>query len=142
MAVAMARICRARGLVLLIADDGRLAARIGAHGIHLPETGPETISPGPKFWGRRRPGWLITAAAHSPRALRRAARSGAHAALLSPVFPTASHPDARPLGALRFARWVGDSKMPVYALGGVSATTAPGLHRSGAVGIAGISGIL
>ncbi len=133
----LARTCRARGIVLLVAGDGALAAAVGAAGLHLPEARIGEC----RSWRRRRPNWLITAAAHSLPALRRARRAGADAALLSPVFATASHPGARPIGAVAFARLVRASRLPVYALGGVNRATAPRLRGSGAVGIAAISGI-
>lgn len=136
MARRLAALCRRRGVRLLIAGDGRLAAAIGADGIHLPEA---LAGRGPGAWSRwRRPGWLVTAAAHSPAALFRAARAGADAALLSPVFATPSHPDRRPLGPLRFAAWCRASPLPVYALGGVSVAGARRLAASGGAGIAGI----
>ena len=133
----LAPICRARGIALLIAGDGTLAAAVGAAGLHLPEARIHAAT----AWRQRRPSWLITTAAHSLAAVRRADQAGADAALLSPVFATASHPDARPLGPLRFAALVRASRLPVYALGGVNRATAPRLKGSGAVGIAGIAGI-
>jgi thiamine-phosphate pyrophosphorylase len=89
----------------------------------------------------RRRDWIVTAAAHSPIAIRLAARLGVDAVLLSPVFATASHPDARTLGPLRFARWARESPVPVYALGGIDAARARRLRGSGAVGFAGIGGL-
>lgn len=133
----LASLCRARGLWLLIAGDGRLAAEAGADGLHL----PEALVGRAIAWRRRRPGWLITAAAHSRPALVRAARAGVDAALLSPVFATASHPGARPLGPLRFAALVRATRLPVYALGGVDAGTARRLKESGAVGLAAVGGL-
>jgi len=138
LATALSRLCRARGLCLLVAEDGRLAAQVGAHGLHFPEHAVAAASP----WRRQRPDWLITVAAHSAPALRRAANAGAHAALLSPVFLTASHPGAKALGPLGFARLVHGSPLPVYGLGGINAPNVAQLKRSGAVGIAGISGIV
>lgn len=136
MARWLAGLCRRRGLRLLIAGDGRLAAAVGAGGVHLPEA---AALRGPGVWSRwRRPGWLVTAAAHSPAALFAAVRAGADAALLSPVFATPSHPDAHPLGPLRFAAWCRRSPLPVYALGGISPSAARRLAGSGAVGLAGI----
>jgi thiamine-phosphate pyrophosphorylase len=129
-------LCRRRGLVLLIAGDWRLAWKLGAHGIHLPEW--QTARP-PVL--ARKPGWLITAAAHSQGALSRAGRLGVDAALLSPVFPTASHPGAGALGVLRFARLALHCPVPVYALGGIGADNAARLMGSGAAGIAAISGL-
>ena len=89
----LAAIARRRGLVLLVGEDPGLARRVGAHGVHLPERAIRRA--GAVRWQRD---WLVTAAAHSPAALRAAASAGADAALLSPVFATASHPDVRALG--------------------------------------------
>jgi len=134
----LATVCHGRGLRLLIADDIRMAVRVRAHGIHLPEA---RIATPPRTWRTHgRQGWLITAAAHSPKAVMRAARAGADAVLLSPVFPTKSHPDAAPIGPLRFAAWVSESPLPVYALGGISVSSARRLASSGAAGFAGIGG--
>ncbi|HSU05101.1 MAG TPA: thiamine phosphate synthase, partial [Acetobacteraceae bacterium] len=82
----LARICQARRLKLVVAGDARLAARIGA-GVHL----RGGYWPGPV---RPRRG-LLTSSAHSVKELRRAAIAGTDAVFLSPVFATASHPDAR-----------------------------------------------
>ena len=97
----LAAVARRRGLVLLVGEDPALARRVGAHGVHLPERAIGRA--GAVRWQRD---WLITAAAHSPAALRLAAAAGADAALLSPVFATASHPHVtRPRPApLRGAR--------------------------------------
>ena len=133
----LAAIARRRGLVLLVGEDPALARRVGAHGVHLPERSIGRA--GAVRWQRE---WLITAAAHSPAALRAAAAAGADAALLSPVFATASHPDVRALGPQRFAALARASPLPVYALGGVDGTRARLLQGSGAVGIAGIGGLI
>jgi thiamine-phosphate pyrophosphorylase len=132
-------LCRARRIRVLVAGDWRLACEIGAHGVHVPEA---VIRHGPARWRRgRRPGWIVTAAAHSPAAIRKAARVGVDAVLVSPVFATASHPDARTLGPLRFARWARESPVPAYALGGIDASRARRLRGSDATGFAGIGGL-
>lgn len=133
---ALARVCRRRRLVLLVAGDARLALRAGAAGVHL----PEGLLPSARLRRPRR-GWLITAAAHGEAALARAAAAGADAALLAPVFETASHPEARRLGPLRFAALVRRARLPVYALGGIDRQTARRLAGSGAVGIAAIGAL-
>lgn len=140
LARALARLCRRRGLMLLVAGDRRLAEAVGADGLHLSEP---LVRRG-RAQARRRHGkpWVMTAAAHSPAALWRARRGGADAALLGPIFATASHPGAAPLGVLRFAAWCRASPIAVYALGGIGLTEAPRLGASGAVGIAGIGGLV
>lgn len=124
---ALAALCRRRRLTFLVAGDWRLAARLGA-GLHMPEALARR---------RRGCGWR-TAAAHGRAGIERAARAGADAALLSPVFPTASHPGARTLGPVRFAALVRTARVPVYALGGVDAARARRLAGTGACGIAAI----
>ena len=131
-------LCRGRGVLLLIAGDGRLAAKLGADGIHLPTA---MLRSGARVWRLWRRNWLVTAAAHSPAALHRARRAGADAALLSPVFATASHPQAETLGPLRFAAWCRSGPLPVYALGGITGLTGRRLIHSGTVGFAGIGGL-
>ena len=135
LAAALSALCRARRLRLLVAADAALAARVGADGVHLPE---RLVARTPRRWPRH---WLVTAAAHSPAALWRARRAGADAALLSPVFATASHPGAGTVGVLRFAAWANASPLPVYALGGIDAATARRLTDSRTVGLAGIGGM-
>ena len=136
VARALRRVCHVRRLLLLIAGDWRLATRIGADGIHL----PEALVGRAGGW-RRRPDWLVTAAAHSPAALCRARAAGVDAVLLAPVFATVSHPEAISLGPLRFAGLVRDAGLPVYALGGIANLTARRLQGSGAVGIAAIGAL-
>ena len=115
------------GLKVIIANDLRLALRMGADGIHMSE---RVARFGRSRIAFHKPGFLCTAAAHSRMALWRAHRAGANAALLSPVFPTRSHPHARTLGVLRFGILARLSPIPVVALGGISHANATRL-RSG-----------
>lgn len=134
LAARLARLCRARGLRLLVARDARLALRLGA-GLHL----AEGMRP-PLPWRRHGRG-LLTVAAHGPAALARARRLGADLALLSPLFPTASHPAARPLGPLRFARFARAARLPVAALGGITAARVAAAARAGAVAVAAVGAL-
>ncbi|MCG8508366.1 MAG: thiamine phosphate synthase [Rhodospirillales bacterium] len=137
----LALICRRRGVLFLVAADWRLAFRIGADGVHLPEG---LARRGPRAWGSpaaRDRGFLVTAAAHSFPAITRAAAAGVDAVLLSPVFSTASHPGAASLGPVRFALSCRKSPVPVYALGGLNPRTAARMAGTGLAGIAGVSGL-
>jgi thiamine-phosphate pyrophosphorylase len=69
-----------------------------------------------------------------------ASHRGFHAALLSPVFPTTSHPGCATLGPLRFSMLTRNTPIPVYALGGIHAGNVRRLACSSAVGIAAIEG--
>jgi thiamine-phosphate pyrophosphorylase len=138
LAADLAVLCRRYGLVLMIAGDWRLAAKVRAHGLHLPEhqarRGP---APGARLWlnqSRR----LLTAAAHGARGLARASAIDADAALLSPIFPTASHALVRGIGVTRAVLMLRAARLPVMALGGVGPRQAQRLTRRGFAGMAGV----
>ncbi len=133
----LAAIARRRGLVLLIGQDAALAARIGAAGVHLPERDAAAA----RRLKVRYPGWIVTAASHSPRAIRRAEAAGADAVLLSAIFPSRSPSAGAPLGSIRLTRLVRDARLPVYALGGVNARTAARLTATGVAGCAAVQGL-
>ncbi len=131
----LAAVARRRGLVLLVGADPLLAAAIGAHGLHVPE---RLIGRLPRL---RRPGWIVTAAAHSLGAARAAARAGADAVVVSPIFASASPSAGGPLGPLRFAILARQVGAPVYALGGITVDTARRLTGSGAAGLAAVEAL-
>jgi len=134
----LARAARRRGLVFLVGADAALASRLMADGVHL----PERLANRARALRRARPGWIVTAAAHSRAAIVGARRSGADASVVSPIFPSASPSAGRAIGALRFAGLVAGARTPVYALGGISATTGRRLTQSGAAGLAAIEALL
>lgn len=78
---------------------------------------------------------LVTRSAHSRREAIAAIREGADLLFVSPVFATRSHPDAKPLGPLRFRSMVRGLGVPIVALGGLNSRRA---DRLGAYGWAGI----
>jgi thiamine-phosphate pyrophosphorylase len=116
---------------LVIADDPKLAADIGAAGLHLPELRMREAA----HWRARFPDWIITSSAHSLKALMRTHHLDA--VFLSPVFATASHKTAHPLMPVRAAFIAALSPVPVYALGGINARNAA-LLAPAFSGIAGI----
>jgi thiamine-phosphate pyrophosphorylase len=137
MMAAMRHSASAEGPRLLVNAGAKGAAEAaratGAAGIHLPgRWHAEQV-------GMARIAGIVSVGCHSVGEVAVARAAGADMALLSPIFPTESHPEARPLGldALRAAaRTAG--KMPVYALGGVNAENAAECIAAGAAGVAGI----
>lgn len=129
--------CWVHHLRFLVAGDTALAHRLRADGVHLPEW---QIPHAPAI-RRDFPAGLITAAAHSLPALRRLDPQLVDAAFLSPVFATASHPETRPLGALRLRQWAAQSAVPVYALGGITSATRFLLRDAPIAGTAAVSAI-
>jgi thiamine-phosphate pyrophosphorylase len=130
LAHALMAVARHRGLVVLIADDGALAVRCGADGLHLSEAKACQAA----HWRALKPRWFISASAHGLRTLTATRLVDAY--FLSPVFPTRSHPGAPPLTPCRANRMAMAIRVPVYALGGVTAQNAVLLH-----GFAGIAAI-
>lgn len=126
-----------RSLLLLIGADAALAEACGAQGVHLPEARVGEA----RALRERRPDWVLTAAAHSLAAARRAGEAGCDAALVSTVFASNSASAAPPMGAEAFAALVEAAPLPVYALGGVTIRTAPDLVGSGAQGFAMVEGL-
>lgn len=107
----LSRIARARGHTIILADSALTAREWRADGIY---GAPLTFTP-------RRADLLQLATAHSMREIAQAARVGADAVLLSPVYPTRSHPDGAVLGPVRFRMLARRAPMPVIALGGMDA---------------------
>jgi thiamine-phosphate pyrophosphorylase len=139
----LAALARRRGLRLLVAGDGRLALRHAA-GLHLPDRpgGAQHLAAFLLAWRRRRGAGrpLLSAAAHGRAGLARARWLGADAVLLSPVFPTESHPGAPALGPWRWAALARRAGRPAIALGGVDGRSARRLPRS-AAGVAAIGAL-
>jgi thiamine-phosphate pyrophosphorylase len=125
----LARLCRQRGLVLLVGGDGRAALRHRA-GLHLPDRAPArgTLP----FLAARRGGArfaLVSVAVHGRRGIARGRRLGAELGFVSPAFPTASHPGAPALGPVRWAGLARASGRAAVALGGIGPGTAGRLGR-------------
>jgi len=130
----LARLCRARRLVLVVAGDTRLAAALGV-GVHLRGGRWPDV--------RRVRRGVVTSSAHGAAELRRAGRAGAALVFLSPAFPTASHPGAPALGPVRWAALVRRAPpVAVAALGGVTGMSVRRLprHACRAVGAIGALG--
>ncbi|MFA7541630.1 MAG: thiamine phosphate synthase [Lysobacterales bacterium] len=152
-----------RGGDLLLNDQPALAARLGL-GLHLPSArlrqwagGHHDAADEPWLprasdgrlglpdadavpaWPRSRQarGWLA-ASCHNAEELAMAARLGCDFATVSPVAATASHPDARPLGWPGLADLIADSRLPVYALGGLGSDDIGSARDLGALGVAAI----
>jgi thiamine-phosphate pyrophosphorylase len=88
--------------------------------------------------GRGRGAGLRSASVHSLPEIRIAERHGAALLFLAPVYPTRSHPEARPLGLARFAWLARRTTLPVIALGGMNEARGARLASFGAYGWGGI----
>lgn len=126
-------LCWQRRLYFMIGNDAELAQRTQADGVHWAESQMHES----KYWtGKFK---IMTSAAHSIYAIKRAKKLNLDAVLVSTVFASNS-PSASPhLGAVRFRHLSRNAAMPVYGLGGITAQNAG--HISSVSGLASISGI-
>jgi 8-oxo-dGTP diphosphatase len=85
--------------------------------------------------------WLA-ASCHNLEELLHAQSIGADFAVLAPVLPTPTHPDAKVLGWDRFAELVSQVNIPVYALGGLCKADLSRTQCLGGQGIAAIRAFL
>ncbi len=83
------------------------------------------------------PNKLIGFSAHSKEEIEFAKNEGADFATLSPIFPTESHKEAKPLGK-DIIKDIKDIKLPIFALGGIKKDEISNLLNLGFYGIASI----
>ena len=134
---AVADRCRRAGSRLLVSSRHPTrywseAAGLTGGGVHLTSRDLSRLAGA----GGRPPLPLVAASCHCADDLALAGRFGADLAVLGPVRPTASHPDASPLGWEGFGRAVATTPVPVYALGGLDLGDLAQATRHGAHGIA------
>jgi 8-oxo-dGTP diphosphatase len=130
-----ATLCRAAGAEVLVNADIELAQTLGI-GLHLraPQLDDFNVRPLPH-------GVSVAASCHTLDDLRAAQALRCDFAVLGPVKPTASHPDAVLLGWEGFAALREAVSLPLYAIGGLVPEDIPEARRHGAQGIAAIRGL-
>lgn len=118
---------------LLLNRDIDGARRLGSGiGVHVTSAQLDALQERPLPWSQ-----LIGASCHDAAQLSISVHL-ADFATLSPVAPTASHPDTPALGWPQFQALAEASALPVYALGGMSPVQADEARKHGAQGVAGI----
>ncbi len=121
-------------IILNTRADVALAA--GAGGVHLPAG-----SPAPRRWRSLSPqGFLIGVSCHTVDEVRAAEEEGADYAVFGPVFaPRSKERGLAPRGIDALGAAARAVRIPVLALGGITAENTRDCMRAGAAGIAAIS---
>lgn len=128
--------CKKAHVLFLVAGDLRLGTQLKADGLHLPSWALK------QGYDRRRqlnPDWVMSGAVHSASELLMAERLGVDFGIVSPVFSTESHPDAKHLGTIGLAKLMQQTTLPVYGLGGMNIKTSARLRATGIDGYAFVS---
>ncbi len=124
-------LARFSGVCLMIRSDPK-DTPVDGEGLHLASRQLRVLSGRPEGWQR------VAAACHNLEDLMRAEALNLDFAILSPIQPTPTHPDAAPLGWHQARRWLEQVSIPVYLMGGLERHDLDLTRRSGAHGIAGI----
>jgi len=136
-AAALAALCRAHAVPLIVNDDARLALAVGADGVHLGEDDGD-IAAARALLG---PDALIGASCYDQLALaQRAVAAGASYVAFGAFFPSASKQNTRQAEAtlLSGAATLG---VPRVAIGGITPDNGTALVDAGADLLAVISGV-
>lgn len=120
---------RGTGLRLLLSGTALEARQAGACGLHSTAASLAGLR-------ERPPTRLWAVSVHDRRDLERAAALGADVALVSPVFPSPSHPSAQPLGWDGLRAMVAASPLPIYGQGGLRPGDVAAARGAGAIGVA------
>ncbi len=130
------RLPNPRGTKFIVNGRMDVALAANAHGLHLPA---ESIPP--REWRAiAPPGFVIGVSCHSLDEVLAAERDGADYVVFGPVFaPISKSSDLAPRGLEGLAEACRAVRIPVLALGGVTAANQNACIAAGAAGVAGIS---
>jgi len=128
----VAAFCKKNAITLLCNSDQSFEAHTN-DGIHLTARRLLTLNHRPRGFN-----W-VAASCHNLGELEHAQRIGVDFAVLAPVMPTSTHPNAPALGWPTVSSLVSDTNIPVFAMGGLKATDLQRAVDAGCQGIAGIS---
>lgn len=124
------------GVSLFINERIDLALAVQANGVHLPENGlsPQDLKKFPLQIGM---------SVHSLEAAIDAEKEGADYLIFSPIFePLSKTSPLLPQGLTQLKIVAKSTKIPIIALGGITAEKIPDLMQSGAAGVAAIASLL
>ena len=133
------RLCRRDGVPFLVNDDPALATRLGADGVHVGRADPSPRVArsllGPKA--------IVGATVYgNPGEEDAAEKAGADYVAVGSFFPSPTKPEAAVRSLSVLDSVVARSRLPVFAIGGITADRARILARHGVAGVAVVSAIM
>ena len=138
-AQAVGDVCRARRVPFLVNDDPNLAREFHADGVHV---GRGDTQPGDAR-GILGPDRILGVTVYGKAGEERAAQAaGADYLAVGPFFPSPTKPDEPVLSLAVLDDVISRSRLPVFAIGGITAKRAGEIARHGATGVAVISAIM
>lgn len=126
-------LCRLKGSKVLFNGSPELAVSLGYDGVHLDTTQLQYVASRPLPDDK-----LVAASCHNSKELNKARHIDCDFAVLGPVKPTLSHPDAPAMGWDNFGKLTRHCDIPIYALGGMTENDYEQAWGYGAQGIAAI----
>jgi thiamine-phosphate pyrophosphorylase len=135
LARALLQVCQAAGVPLIVNDRVDIALAAGADGAHVGHIGEEDLAPqdARRLLG---PGAIVGVSVGSAQEARAAAAAGASYVSAGPMFTTTTKPNAGPAAGVPLLRAVRNAtRLPVVAIGGITAERAPALYAAGADGV-------
>lgn len=134
---ALLPVCRRYGVPLIINDDVRAAAEVGADGVHVGQSDMD-IAQARAILG---PDRIIGTSAHNVEEALAAQAAGADYLGCGAVFGSTTKTDAGTLPLAAFSAICRAVDLPVAAIGGISRENLPALSGSGLDGVAVISAL-
>jgi thiamine-phosphate pyrophosphorylase len=135
-AMRLGEICRDLGSIFLINDRIDIALAAGADGVHL----GQSDMPCPAARRLLGPDKVIGVTVHNLAEALEAQSVGADYLGVSPIFQTATKPDAgKPAGIRLIEEIQREVDIPLIAIGGINHDNAPEVVRAGADGLCAIS---
>lgn len=122
-------LCSRAGASLLVNSTHAGGFAQACDGVHLSAAELMRVTERPRV--RR-----VAASCHDAAEVERAGWLGVDFAVLGPVLPTLSHPGAASMGWARFEVIARQTRVPLFALGGLDRGALPEARRAGAHGVA------
>jgi thiamine-phosphate pyrophosphorylase len=138
-ALSLREASRDLGVTFLVNDRCDLALAVGADGVHLGQD-DLPLARARQIMG---PGKLIGISTHRPEEVQEATAGGADYLGFGPIFQPGSKQDHEPVVGINGLRRVRPlTRLPIFAIGGITAESVEDLRQAGADGVAVISAVL